>query len=54
LAATGAPGIYFEDYPQLQGYRLPEWSHLATAERPRLTQALYPLVVQGFAAQTPH
>ena len=36
---AGAPGIHFEDYPQLQGYWLPEWSHLDAEERPRLTEA---------------
>ena len=25
LAATGAPGIHFEDYPELQNYQLPDW-----------------------------
>ncbi len=44
LAQTGARGIHFQDYPELQGYRLPEWSHLATAERPRFTEALYRIV----------
>lgn len=38
---TGAPGVYFEDYPELQGYWLSEWSHLAAKERARFTEALY-------------
>lgn len=46
LSRTGAPGIHFEDYPQLQGYWLPEWSHMSGAEQDRYTQALYPLVKQ--------
>jgi hypothetical protein len=41
LAATGAPGIYFSDYPELQGLTLPEWSHLAAADAERFTAALY-------------
>jgi hypothetical protein len=41
LRQTGAPGIHFEDYAQMQGYWLPEWSHLATRERPRMTEAVY-------------
>jgi len=41
LAKTGAPGIHFKDYPELQGYVLPEWSHLAAGEKPRFTEALY-------------
>ena len=31
-SARGAPGIHFEDYPQLQGYDQPEWSHLSASE----------------------
>ncbi len=27
-SASGAPGIHFEDYPELQGFYLPEWSHM--------------------------
>ena len=46
LARTGAPGVHFEDYPQLQGYRSPEWSHLAASEATRFTAALLP-ILQG-------
>lgn len=48
LAASGAPGIYFEDYPELQGYFLPEWSHLSHAESERFTAALYRIVMRDF------
>jgi hypothetical protein len=48
LAATGAPGIHFEDYPELQGYYLPEWSHMTLAEGERFTAALYGIVMRGF------
>ena len=44
LAKTGAPGIHFEDYPELQGYELPEWSHMTSAEADRFTAALYALI----------
>lgn len=44
LRRTGAPGIHFEDYPQLQGYDQPEWSHLSASEATRFTQALMPIV----------
>jgi hypothetical protein len=44
LAESGAPGIHFEDHPELQGYRLPEWSHLSAAEAKRFTAALQPIV----------
>ncbi|HEV3182331.1 MAG TPA: hypothetical protein VGY90_05920 [Steroidobacteraceae bacterium] len=48
LAATGAPGIHFEDYPQLQGYYLPEWSHMTRAEGERFTAALYGIITRDF------
>jgi len=44
LQRTGAPGIHFEDYPQLQGYVQPEWSHLSASEATRFTTALMPIV----------
>lgn len=47
LAETGAPGIHFEDYPQLQGFALPEWSHLKAAHRAPFTRALAPLVLEA-------
>jgi hypothetical protein len=48
LAASGAPGIHFEDYPELQGYYLPEWSHLTRAEAERFTAALYGIIERKF------
>ena len=48
LAATGAPGIHFEDYPELQGYYLPEWSHMTQAEGERFTAALYGIIARDF------
>ncbi len=49
LQKTNTPGIHFEDYPQLQGYTLPEWSHLSHAEADRFTAAVVPIVQQIFA-----
>ncbi|HEV7122843.1 MAG TPA: hypothetical protein VGN24_05375 [Rhodanobacter sp.] len=46
LARTGAPGINFLDYPQLQGYEQPEWSHLSEPAARQFTAALVPLVSQ--------
>lgn len=40
LRETGAPGITFEDHPELQGFELPEWSHLRAADRVPFTAAL--------------
>ena len=48
LAATGAPGIHFEDYPELQGYYLPEWSHMPRPEAERFTAALYRVIERDF------
>jgi len=52
LAVTGAPGIHFEDYPQLrpdvQGYYLPEWSHMVRADGERVTAALYRIIERDF------
>jgi len=48
LARTGAPGIHFEDYPELQGYTLPEWSHMTGSEADRFTVALYALIDRKF------
>jgi len=41
LRKTKAPGVYFQDYSELQGYDLPEWSHMTRASAERYTQALY-------------
>jgi len=51
LQRTGAPGIHFEDYPQLQGYELPEWSHMTASEADRFTAALVPIVQSEFHKQ---
>ena len=52
LQRTGVPGIHFEDYPQLQGDTLPEWSHVSAADAPRFTAALAPLVERAFAQRS--
>jgi len=51
LQRTHVPGIHFEDYPQLQGDPLPEWSHLGAAGARRFTAALAPLVEREFARE---
>jgi hypothetical protein len=40
VAETNSVGVAWQDYPELQGYELPEWSHLAPHERERYTRAL--------------
>lgn len=37
LQETGAPGIHFEDYPELSKYACPEWSHLSPADAKTFT-----------------
>ena len=49
LERTGAPGIHFEDYPELQGYDLPEWSHLSAPDANRFTAALVPIAEREFS-----
>jgi len=48
LQRTGTRGIHFEDYPELQGYYMPEWSHLSASEAVRFTQVLVPIVEREF------
>ena len=40
LQATGAAGVHFEDYADLQGFELPEWSHLRASDTSRFTRRL--------------
>ncbi len=50
LAKSGAPGIYFGDYPELSsGLELPEWSHLNRSSAERYTAALYHIMERDFA-----
>jgi hypothetical protein len=51
LRETGALGIHFEDHPALQGYHLPEWSHLAAREVPRFTRAIIPILRDSLCAR---
>ncbi|HEY8144739.1 MAG TPA: hypothetical protein VIG06_18805, partial [Kofleriaceae bacterium] len=38
LAATGAPGIHFQDHRELAGFECPEWSHLTAADSVEFTR----------------
>ncbi len=44
LAKTGASGVHFQDYPELQRLWTPEWSHLAVRDAARFTAALYAII----------
>jgi hypothetical protein len=39
---SGAPGIYFEDYPELASFECPEWSHLSANDSVEFTKRLVP------------
>ncbi len=42
LAVTGAPGISFEDYPELATFDCPEWSHLSGPGSVEFSRKLVP------------
>lgn len=44
LKRAGEKGIHYADYPELQGYDIPEWSHLSASEATRFTAALHGVV----------
>jgi len=51
LEQTGALGLHFQDHEEMQGYWLPEWSHMTAAEADRFTEAFYALVQRELAAR---
>jgi len=53
LAKTGAPGVHFQDHSELQGFWLPEWSHLAARDAVRFTQGLYAVIQRDFEHHAP-
>lgn len=44
LKDTNSIGIHFEDHKELQGFRIPEWSHLHSEDAPKFTAALIPII----------
>ena len=46
---SGAPGIYFEDYPELAGFDCPEWSHLSAKDSVEFTKRLVPHLKKALA-----
>jgi len=46
LLETHCPGVHFEDYASLQGFDLPEWSHIRADQTPAFTKALAGLVYE--------
>lgn len=51
VAETGTVGVSWHDHVELQGYVLPEWSHLSASEAERYTRALVPILYGGLAAE---
>jgi len=39
---TGAPGIYYEDFPELSGFNCPEWSHFSAGDSVEFSKRLVP------------
>src|SRR5881392_98760 len=39
---TAAPGIYYEDFPELAGFNGPEWSHLSAGDSVEFSKRLIP------------
>ena len=44
IERTGALGLHYLDHEEMQGYWLPEWSHMSGSEADRFTKAFYHLV----------
>ena len=44
IERTGALGLHWEDHAEMQGYWLPEWSHMSASEADRFTKAFYQLI----------
>ncbi len=42
LQQIGAPGIYFEDFPELASFDCSEWSHLSAGDSVEFTRRLVP------------
>jgi hypothetical protein len=39
---TAAPGIYYEDFPELRDFNCPEWSHLSAGDSVEFSKRLVP------------
>lgn len=50
LRETDAVGVHFEDHAGLQGFELPEWSHLRAGDRIPFTRALAVVAEPTYAA----
>lgn len=50
IEGSGALGLHFQDHPEMQGYTLPEWSHMSASEADRFTPVFYQLLQRQLAA----
>lgn len=46
LRESGLPGYHFEDYPELQGMQVPEWSHLSAESADLYSERLIDILLQ--------
>lgn len=53
LRETGAPGIHFEDHPELAGFHCPEWSHLSAPDSVEFSKRIAPHLKRAFAEVRP-
>ena len=51
IEKSGALGLHFQDHEEMQGYYLPEWSHMTAEEADRFTTAFYGLVQRELGAR---
>ena len=51
IEKTGAMGLHWQDHPEMQGYWLPEWSHMSAGEAERYTAALTGLIERERASR---
>lgn len=49
LRETGSVGVHFEDHPEMQNYRLPDWSHLTRASATDFTRAYVHVLLERVA-----
>jgi hypothetical protein len=42
LKSTAVPGIHYEDFPELNGFTCPEWSHLSAGDSVEFSKRLVP------------
>jgi hypothetical protein len=53
LAESGAFGIHFQDYPEMQGLESPEWSHLTREDAARFTRAYVGVLRERYVGLRP-